>query len=123
MGRVGINPVLTTLLLVVLAVGSSLILYTWISSSAPKAKREGTLEAKVKLEAYSITPYGGLILYVRNIGSTRLVVDAIYLVIDGSATLVRRGDVVLEPGQVERIVVDSFHRTEGGSGHVEPDKP
>lgn len=116
MGRIGINPVLTTLMLVVLAVGSSLILYAWVSSSVPKAKREEALEAKVKLEAYSITPNGGLILYVRNIGSTRLVVDAIYLEIDGSATLVRRGDVVLEPGEVERIVVDSFtvRRAAGG---------
>ena len=78
----GISPVVATALLVLIAVATAALLYLWVSGTvANQPTEEPAMHEKIKIDAVG---YDGtqVTVYVRNVGSVKATLDAVY-VIDG----------------------------------------
>ena len=78
--RKAVSPVIATLLLILIAVAAAVLVYVWVTGYAASITGTGTpeLRERIKIEAVS---YDGEILkvYIRNIGDTKVTIDAIYV--------------------------------------------
>ena len=94
----GVSAIVATILLVVIAVGSSILLYLWITG---QIKAEGeTARELVKIEGLQLAESGGrtlIFVYVRNAGDITVLVNAIYLVRGSSATPLVLGYTMQSP--------------------------
>ena len=105
----GVSSVVSLLLLIVLVTVGALIIYLWISPLIGQTTSSTAhLPPNLKAEAFKVTPSGGVIVYVRNIGETTAKIDAIYFIRSNTGVLVKRADEVIKPGEAKAIVVDSF---------------
>ncbi len=121
-----LSPIVSVVLLILIAVAASVLIYTWISGMASQnPAEEPTLRERLKIEAYSIKNYTivdpntGQVTdwylvaetYVRNIGTKDAVIKAAYIlatngtVICANATL----SVPVPAGKVT-IVEPWFHK-------------
>ncbi|OYT28596.1 MAG: hypothetical protein B6U94_08355, partial [Thermofilum sp. ex4484_79] len=67
----GVSLVIASLLLIIIATASSVILYLWVIgfSNPPQEK---PVKAMVKVDGYSLLPDGAIVVYVRNIGDAKV---------------------------------------------------
>ncbi|UNQ73637.1 COG1470 family protein [Infirmifilum sp. NZ] len=99
----GVSPVLASLLLVLVAVAAGVLAYLFISGFRPSVSG-----ARPLLKVEGVGFEGGLVLYVRNIGETREVLDAVY-VYDSSGRLVWHAgglNLTAQPGQLVLVRLD-----------------
>jgi len=99
----GVSPVLASLLLVLVAVAAGVLVYLFVSGVRPSASG-----ARPLLKVEGIGFEGGPVLYVRNIGEAREVLDAVY-VYDSSGRLVWNAgglNLTAQPGQLVLVRLD-----------------
>ena len=105
----GVSPVLASLLLVVIAVAAALATYVWVSSylrSAERGVETPQFRELLKVEGVRAGD-GGVIVTVRNIGSAKLVLRAVYVLKGDVAVAAEKLDLELEPGQVADVRVSA----------------
>ena len=84
----GISPVVATALLVLIAVATAALLYLWVSGTvANQPTEEPAMHEKIKIDAVS---YDGnqVTVYVRNVGSVKATLDAVYVIDAVNGTIV-----------------------------------
>ncbi|MEM3528068.1 MAG: archaellin/type IV pilin N-terminal domain-containing protein [Candidatus Bathyarchaeia archaeon] len=80
--RRGVSPVIAVLLMVAIAVAASILVYVWSMGLIGTLTTGGgqQLKEQVILEAYKWNgTTGPLDLYLRNVGNSEVVVDAVYV--------------------------------------------
>jgi len=105
LNKKGVSPIIAVLLLIVITVTAALLTYLWVLGYIGSAQRSGQpsqLEEKIKIDGVKVSD-GTVTIYVRNIGSVRVVIQAAYIlnattgtVIDAQTDL----NVGLDPGEV-----------------------
>jgi len=105
LNKKGVSPIIAVLLLIVITVTAALLTYLWVLGYIGSAQRSGQpsqLEEKIKIDGVKVSG-NTITIYVRNIGSVRVVIQAVYIlnattgaVIDANTNL----NVGLDPGQV-----------------------
>lgn len=78
----GVSPVVAVLLLIMVAVGASVLIYLWLTGFAGKStKTPSSLRTQFEIEAASITPFNGanasISLYLRNTGRASVDLSAV----------------------------------------------
>jgi len=99
----GVSPVLASLLLVLVAVAAGVLVYLFVSGFRPSVSG-----ARPLLKVEGVGFEGRLVLYVRNIGDMREVLDAVY-VYDSSGRLVWHAgglNLTAQPGQLVLVRLD-----------------
>ena len=105
----GMSPVLASLLLVVIAVAAALVTYVWVSSylrSAERGVETPQFRELLKVEGVRAGD-GGVIVTVRNIGSAKLVLKAVYVLKGDVTVAAEKLDLELEPGQAADVRVSA----------------
>jgi len=76
-----VSPVIATLLMIAVAVAASVIVYVWSAGLLGTLMGGGGAQVKEQLilEAYNWGTAGSLDLYLRNVGSSDVVVAAVYV--------------------------------------------
>ena len=105
LNKKGVSPIIAVLLLIVITVTAALLTYLWVLGYIGSAQRSGQpsqLEEKIKIDGVKVSDTT-VFIYVRNIGSVRVVIQAAYIlnattgtVIDAKTDL----NVGLDPGEV-----------------------
>lgn len=105
LNKKGVSPIIAVLLLIVITVTAALLTYLWVLGYIGSAQRSGQpsqLEEKIKIDGVKVSD-NRVTIYVRNIGSVRVVIQAAYIlnattgtVIDAETNL----NVGLDPGEV-----------------------
>jgi len=75
--RMGISPILATLLLIVIAVAAIVVTYAWIMTYMSSAGHQAGVQ--LTLDTVSWPTNKTIVLYVRNVGTTDAVIDAVYM--------------------------------------------
>ncbi|MEM3382117.1 MAG: archaellin/type IV pilin N-terminal domain-containing protein [Candidatus Bathyarchaeia archaeon] len=77
----GVSPVIAVLLMVAIAVAASILVYVWSMGLIGTLTTGGgqQLKEQVILEAYNWKTTSTLELYLRNVGNSEVVVDAVYV--------------------------------------------
>jgi len=86
--RMGVSPVIATLLLILIAVAAAVLVYLWVSGYVGTATRaQPEMEEKIKIEAVSTRGSGATAItcYVRNVGGVDAVIVNAYLETGGVA--------------------------------------
>jgi len=94
--RKAVSPVIATLLLILIAVAAAVLVYVWVTGYASSVTGTGTpeLQERIKIEAVSYdSDTKVLTVYIRNIGDTKVTIDAIYVThaASGSSVTVATG--------------------------------
>lgn|GEM_PF-4648127 len=111
MGRLrGVDPILASLLIVLIAVVSVVLIYFWVSSLQSQVvvgSNPVHLGEKAKVEGVQVSGQE-LVLYVRNIGDAAVNVSAIYIH-DSKGNLIASNilstPVAVQPGEVKTVAV------------------
>jgi flagellin-like protein len=77
--RMGVSPVIATLLLILIAVAAAVLVYFWVSGyigTTTRARSE--MEERIKIETVSATTTG-VTCYVRNIGDIDATIKGVYI--------------------------------------------
>jgi flagellin-like protein len=96
--RMGVSPVIATLLLILIAVAAAVLVYLWVSGYVGTATRaQPEMEEKLKIEAVQGATSGATAItcYVRNVGGVDAVLVNAYL---------QTGGVVLTTGSVNTTI-------------------
>ncbi|MEM2675981.1 MAG: archaellin/type IV pilin N-terminal domain-containing protein [Candidatus Bathyarchaeia archaeon] len=75
--RRGISPILATLLLIVIAVAAIVVTYAWIMTYMSSAGHQAGVQ--LSLDNVSWPNSNTIILYIRNVGTSDAVIDAVYI--------------------------------------------
>ncbi|MBS7644330.1 type IV pilin [Candidatus Bathyarchaeota archaeon] len=80
-----VSPIIAVLLLIAIAVAAAVITYIWVMGFIGMATTARvTAQGQIQIEEASFSDASHATLYVRNVGSTTVTLDAVY-VIDNSA--------------------------------------
>jgi flagellin-like protein len=105
MNRKGVSPIIATLLLIVIAVASAIVAYSFvmgfIGTSTVHANEQGILS----FDTYSVTSATTVDIYVRVTGVRVLTIQTAY--IDGAVAVptVLSGSLTIQPGDVQLVTV------------------
>ncbi|MGP3667596.1 MAG: archaellin/type IV pilin N-terminal domain-containing protein [Candidatus Bathyarchaeota archaeon] len=100
-----VSPVIATLLMVALAVVAALIVYGWVMGFTTTTVTQ-TGKA-LRIEAATLNSTGNKItLYVRNVGTTSLTVDRIYV---NNVLAASSLNTAVNPGEVAEIIDESIN--------------
>ncbi len=100
----GLSPIISALLLIVIAVVGGVLAYVFVSGFRPSPSASLSL---LKVEGVGFE--GGLVAYVRNVGESREVLDAVYIY-DSSGRLVWHASglgLALNPGGLARVPLNA----------------
>ncbi|MCS7124838.1 MAG: hypothetical protein NZ932_05445 [Candidatus Bathyarchaeota archaeon] len=75
--RRGISPILATLLLIVIAVAAIVVTYAWIMTYMSSAGQQAGVQ--LVLDTVSWPNSTTIKLYVRNVGTSNAIIDAVYI--------------------------------------------
>jgi flagellin-like protein len=99
LNRKAVSPVIAVLLMIAIAVAASVLVYVWSMGLIGTLQTGGGQQVReqIELDAYAWNSTG-LTLYLRNVGSSNVVVDAIYIEgvqkLQGATTLNVQGPAV-----------------------------
>ncbi|MET1102300.1 MAG: archaellin/type IV pilin N-terminal domain-containing protein [Pyrodictiaceae archaeon] len=116
----GLSPIVSVVLLILIAVAASVLIYTWMSGLATSSPAsEPALQERIKIDSIrvatntSATTYkSNVTIYVRNLGSIAFKPSGafIYDVASGteicSNTTSKLASITVKPGYVEEVVVN-----------------
>ena len=103
MNRKAVSPVVSILLMVAVAVAAAILMYVWSMGLIGTLQTGGGSQTReaIELDEYKWTR-SGLTLYLRNLGSANVVVDAVYI----SGTLITQGmNRTLPVGKAETVIL------------------
>jgi flagellin-like protein len=92
--RMGISPILATLLLIVIAVAAIVVTYAWVMIYMSSAGQQAGIQ--LNIEAVNWPDNSTIKLYVRNTGTSDATIDAVY-VGTSSTNLVKQTSVSYNP--------------------------
>ena len=107
LNRKAVSPVIAVLLMIAIAVAASILVYVWSMGLIGTLQTGGGQQVReqIELDAYSWnSTSGSMDLYLRNVGSSSVEVDAIY--IEG-ALKANPGTVLNVLGPATKITVNS----------------
>ncbi len=110
MKRNGISHIIAVLLLIVIVTVGAILVYLWVGGFlAPKETHEETFAQRLKVEGIKLVPEGSLIVYVRNIGDTKVHVDHIFITTTSGVIVADfPASAEIDPGEVEMLVFPSM---------------
>jgi len=76
--RMGISPILATLLLIVIAVAAIVVTYAWIMTYMSSAGQQAGVQLTLDTVSWS-TDKTKIMLYIRNVGTADAVIDKVYM--------------------------------------------
>lgn len=81
MNKKAVSPVIATLLMIAIAVAASILVYVWSIGLIGTLQTGGGQQTReqIELDAYDWSVPTGLVLHLRNVGSSAITVDAIYI--------------------------------------------
>ena len=95
--RRGLSPVVSVLLLILIAVAAAVIIYSWFSGAASKnPTNTPQLYERISIEAVKINSTGTYV-YVRNIGGAKVTIDSAYLISAINNSVICSNTAVNEP--------------------------
>jgi len=109
----GISPVIAVLLLIVIAVAAAILTYVWLTGymGTLQAQSGGQqLQERIRVEAVQGAGSDTLIVYFRNIGKTKVTIDAAYLInaTNGNVIASETGiGATLDPGDSDSAKIDT----------------
>ncbi len=113
-----VSPVIATLLLILIAVAAAVLVYVWVTGYAASITEARTpeLRERIKIEAVSYKDRE-LTVYIRNIGDTKVTIDAIYVInaATGSSITVATDiqNLKASPGEVVSHVLEGVDLSPG----------
>jgi len=112
--RKAISPVIATLLLILVAVASGLVLYSYVMGYLGSMTKGGSsMQGILSLDTVSATTTD-ITAYVRNVGSTSVNITSAY--VEGVAKVIDSpGSVVINPGAVGTVDLSSLSLQAGTS--------
>lgn len=123
-GRKGVSPVIATLLLIVIAVAAAVVTYSWVMGFiGTTTTTPAQTQARIVVDAVSYDSGGpSLTVYVRNVGTTSVNVDAVY-VYSADGTLVDAdtspsGGSNIEAGSVATVTASLSAALSSGTYYV-----
>jgi flagellin-like protein len=78
----GVSPVIAVLLMIAIAVAAAILVYVWAMGliGTLTGSGGGQVKEQIIMDAYNWqTPAGPMTIYMRNVGSSQIIVDAIYI--------------------------------------------
>jgi flagellin-like protein len=114
--RMGVSPVIATLLLILIAVAAAVLVYLWVSGYVGTATRaQPEMEEKIKIEAVSIGDRTTITCYVRNVGGVDAVIVSAYLEAGGIVltSTTAGGSTSITPGEVKTVTVGGLSLSAG----------
>ena len=78
----GVSPVIAVLLMIAIAVAAAILVYVWAMGLIGTLTGTGGQQVKeqIIMDAYNWqTPAGPMTIYMRNVGSSQIIVDAVYV--------------------------------------------
>jgi len=115
-----VSPVIATLLLILIAVAAAVLVYVWVTGYAASITEARTpeLRERIKIEAVSYKEEEQkLTVYIRNIGDTKVTIDAIYVInaATGSSITVATDiqNLKASPGEVVSHVLEGVDLSPG----------
>lgn len=104
----GVSLVIASLLLIIIATASSVILYLWVIgfSNPPQEK---PVKAMVKVDGYSLLPDGAIVVYVRNIGDAKVDITDTYITDKSGLVLLHKPTLLeLDPGEADMVILPAM---------------
>jgi len=101
----GVSPVIAVLLMIAIAVAAAILVYVWSMGLIGTLTTGGGQQVReqVILDSYRWPASGTLTLYLRNVGSAEVEVDAIYIA--GNSTTIAGTKVLPVQGPAQEITV------------------
>ncbi|RLE74422.1 MAG: hypothetical protein DRZ80_04555 [Thermoprotei archaeon] len=108
--RTGVSPVIAILLLIVIAVAASVLVYLWVTGyigGISEAANAEVIQDKIKIEGVQKHQDFDRVylIWVRNIGETKVVLSKIYLLDETGQTVIHMdeyaGEWPLKPGEAQ----------------------
>ena len=101
----GVSPVIAVLLMIAIAVAAAILVYVWSMGLIGTLTTGGGAQTReqVIIDAYSWNATGNIILYTRNVGSSEVVLDAVY--VGGSVASTDMGTTLPVQGPVTEVTV------------------
>ncbi len=114
--RKGISPIIATVLLILIAIATGLLIYAFATGWVGSRTSTGTgPSSSITIEAASIYSNGTVVAYVRNIGGVPTNVSAVYVTelsngtvyANTSSNKIVSGGNPINPGEVKKVVADT----------------
>ncbi len=101
----GVSPVIAVLLMIAIAVAASILVYVWSMGLIGTLTTGGGSQTReqVIVDAYAWNATGDMTLYLRNVGSAEVILDAVY--VGGNVASTDMASTLPVLGPVETIVV------------------
>lgn len=99
----GISPVIAVLLLIVIAVAASVITYSWITWFLTTQQQAASSMIRIEEVDLSRISEGIITVYVRNIGTVKVTIDAVY--VNGTRWNISRSIITISPNQLDEIII------------------
>jgi len=114
--RMGISPIIATLLLIVIAVASATLAYIWIISYQGTLSQQASapqLQEKIKIEALEYSS-DTLTVYVRNIGDVDVTIASAYIIApDGTSIAMNETTTPASPGTLVSVEISGVTLSSG----------
>lgn len=108
--RKGVSPVIAVLLMIAIAVAAAILVYVWSMGLIGTLTGGGGQQTREQIIVDAYTWKGGnMELYFRNVGSSEVVLDAVY--VSGTPVTTGMGQVLTVQGPVQSVGLD----TSGGT--------
>ena len=110
--RRGLSPIVSVLLLILIAVAAAVVIYSWFSGAASKnPTNTPQLYERISIDAVKVnTSNSSVTIYVRNIGSVTVNITSAYLMSAKNNSVICYNTAVYElisPGGVKPILLTS----------------
>ena len=101
----GVSPVIAVLLMIAIAVAASILVYVWSMGLIGTLTTGGGSQTReqVIVDAYAWNATGDMTLYLRNVGSAEVILDAVY--VGGNVASTDMASTLPVLGPVETVVV------------------
>lgn len=101
----GVSPVIAVLLMIAIAVAAAILVYVWSMGLIGTLTTGGGSQTReqVIVDAYAWNATGDMTLYLRNVGSAEVILDAVY--VGGSVASTDMASTLPVLGPVETVVV------------------
>ena len=110
--RKGVSPIVSVILLILIAVAATVILFSWFSGTAGQnPTNEPALQERIKIDGVQVTDDGSnydITVYVRNIGEVSVSLSTLYIINATSGSVVGQTSVTgtIGPGDTTSVSIN-----------------
>ncbi|MEB3816943.1 MAG: hypothetical protein LRS46_03270 [Desulfurococcales archaeon] len=119
--RRALSPIVSVILLILVAVGATVILYSWLSGAASNNPTQtGSLYERIKIDAVQVGTSNNVSIYVSNIGKTSVTLVGAYIINATSGTTICHNtslnSLKVPPGGSATVEIQSCDSISGATG-------